>query len=82
MPRGLRRRDDLFRTPSPGTIILIPSSVRSFDAVVDFRDQAANDPKVLAIKQTLVSHQRDSDHPRASLKLADNGKHVTRAGRG
>jgi len=76
IPERLRSGNDLFTTLRAGDVLL-HHPFQGFGPVADFIKQAASDPQVLAIKQTLYRAGSDSSIVGALIEAAQAGKDVT-----
>jgi polyphosphate kinase len=76
IPKRLAGKGDIFSVIREGDV-LIHHPYDSFAVFVELINSAAEDPDVLAIKQTLYRIDRDSPIIEALCRAAQNGKQVT-----
>ena len=75
LPTALRSTDSIFATMRRGSVLL-HHPYESFLPVVDFISAAAEDPDVLAIKQTLYRVGPNPPIVKALMQARENGKQV------
>ncbi len=68
--------ESIFQTIASGDRLLY-HPYQSYEPIVQFTQAAANDPAVIAVKQTLYRTSESSEIVKALCLAAENGKHVT-----
>ncbi len=76
VPGTLVKRSDIFAAIRKGDVLL-HHPYQSFKPVISFIDQAAKDPNVVAIKQTVYRTGAESELMRILVDAAQRGKEIT-----
>jgi polyphosphate kinase len=76
LPRQLEKTPDLFHAIRKGDVLL-HHPFQSFGPVIDFLEQAVEDPSVVAVKQTVYRTGTDSVLMQYLIDAAQRGKEVT-----
>lgn len=76
LPARLAKKEDLFDEIRKGDLLL-HHPFESFQPVIDFIEEAAADPSVVAIRQTVYRTGTDSKLMQALIRAAQSGKEVT-----
>jgi len=76
LPARLAHKEDIFDQIKKGDILL-HHPFESFQPVIDFIEQAAADPNVVAIRQTVYRTGTDSQLMQALIRAAQSGKEIT-----
>lgn len=74
-PKDLKNKDILKLIREQDLLLYHP--YHSYDPVIELLEKAAEDPNVLAIKQTLYRSASNSKIIKALIRAAENGKYVT-----
>jgi len=76
LPKALVKRQDVFAAMRKGDVLL-HHPFQSFRPVISFIEQAAKDPDVAAIKQTVYRTGADSELMQILVEAAKRGKEIT-----
>lgn len=76
LPARIAKSDNMFEVIRQSDLLL-HHPFESFQPVIDFIEQAASDPQVVAIRQTVYRTGTDSQLMAALIRAAQSGKEVT-----